>query len=211
MVCAICKIRRPRRYCPAVRGEICTVCCGTEREVTITCPFDCLYLQESRLHEKTADILELPNADIRVTEEMIVENEPLLISLAGAIFRGAMATPGVVDYDVREAVDALVRTYRTLQSGIYFETRPTNPLAAAIFDAVQLTANNFRETERRDIGLARTRDADILAILVFLQNLEYTTNNGRKRGRAFLDSLRGIHGEVENGGSPASTSSIILP
>ena len=47
MNCAICETRRPRRYCPGVRGEICAICCGTAREVTVDCPLDCPYLRGS--------------------------------------------------------------------------------------------------------------------------------------------------------------------
>ena len=55
MPCAICQIRRPRRFCPGVRGDICSLCCGTEREVTVNCPLDCEYLQEARKHEKLSE------------------------------------------------------------------------------------------------------------------------------------------------------------
>jgi len=34
------------------------------------------------------------------------------------------------------------------------------------------------------------RDADVLGALVFLQRLELQHNNGRRRGRAFVDFLR---------------------
>ena len=46
-----------------------------------------------------------------------------------------MQVPGVVDRDVLEALDGLIRTYRTLQSGVYYESRPNNPLAGSIYDA----------------------------------------------------------------------------
>ena len=32
--------------------RICSICCGTEREVTVDCPLDCEFLQEARQHEK---------------------------------------------------------------------------------------------------------------------------------------------------------------
>ena len=52
MKCHICDTRKPRRHCPGVNGEICSICCGNEREVSISCPLDCPYLVEARLHEK---------------------------------------------------------------------------------------------------------------------------------------------------------------
>jgi hypothetical protein len=210
MACAICEIRRPRRFCPGVGGEICTICCGTEREVTVTCPLDCAYLQEARRHEKPAPPAELPNQDIRVSEELLQENEDLLFALATALFRAAAAAPGVVDSDVRQALEALIRTYRTLESGIYFETRPANPLAGAVCHAIQQAAGEFRRNEQQRTGISHTRDADVLRVLAFLQRYELNVNNGRPRGRAFLDALRGFYPE-STGGADAPASSIILP
>ena len=57
MACALCETRRPRRFCPGVRGDICTLCCGSEREVSVACPLDCEYLREAHKHEKP-----VPNA-----------------------------------------------------------------------------------------------------------------------------------------------------
>jgi len=44
---------------------------------------------------------------------------------------------------------------------------------------------------------------------VFLQRLELDNNNGRKRGRAYLDFLRGFF--PEEAGEPIQTGSLILP
>jgi hypothetical protein len=212
MACAICEKRRPRRFCPGVRGDICAICCGTEREVTVDCPLDCEYLQEARKHEHppAVDEAQVPNRDIRVTERLIEEHEGLLAHLAGALIRAALSTPGAVDFDVREALDALARTYRTLQSGVYYETRPNNVLASEIYSAVQRAAEEFRHEERRRLGMTRTRDGDVLALTVFLQRLELDRNNGRRRGRAFIDSLHQFYQSPDEP-PPAQRSSLILP
>jgi hypothetical protein len=209
MACAICEVRRPRRHCPGVRGDICSICCGTEREVTVECPFDCVHLQEARLREKGAEIdpANLPNQDIRFTESFLRDNEALLVVLAQALLGTAVETPGVVDADVRETLDALIRTYRTLQSGVYYETRPSNPLANFLCNGVQQAAAAFREREREQAGMSKTRDADVLGVLAFLQRLELDRNNGRRRGRAFLDFLRVQFGSPET----ASAAPLILP
>jgi hypothetical protein len=80
---------------------------------------------------------------------------------------------------------------------VYYETRPVNALANRIFSETQTNLENFRKSEREETGLSRTRDADVLGVLVFLQRLELDRNNGRPRGRAFLDSLRGFLGDVD--------------
>jgi hypothetical protein len=208
MACAICETRRPRRFCPGVRGDICTICCGTEREVSVNCPLDCEYLEDARAHERTAplDPSGIPNQDIRVTDEFLRNNEALLAFASGTLLRAALDTPGAVDADVREALDALVRTYRTLQSGVYYETRPGNPLAAGVQATFQAAIQQFRQSETQRLGLSKMRDTDVLGVLVFLQRLELDRSNGRRRGRAFLDFLRHLYpsppGEPERAPSP---------
>jgi hypothetical protein len=188
------------------------MCCGTEREVTVDCPLDCIYLRDAREHEKVAPANpnNFPNQDIRVTEEFIRDHESLLLFLARTVLDAAFATPGAVDFDVREALDALTRTYRTLQSGVYYETRPANPIASNICRLVQTGIDEFRKQEPERGGMTLTRDADILGLLVFLQRLELDNNNGRKRGRAYLDFLRGFFPDQTSEQAPVS-SSLIVP
>jgi hypothetical protein len=192
MACAICEVRRPRRICPGVRGEICSICCGTEREVTVACPLDCEYLRDARKHDRppAIDPATAGDPDIRVTEEILEKNEALLGFLAGRLIAAALATSGVVDGDIREALQALVRTFRTLATGLYYQTMPQNPLAAGLFRALESGIEDYRKREVAELGMTRTRDSDILAILVFLERVELDRNNGRRLGRAFLDYLR---------------------
>ena len=211
MECAICGTRRPRRFCPGVRGDICPICCGTEREVSVECPLDCEFLREARKHERPPDLAgsELPNSDIEVTDKLLREHEPLLTFIGAAILRSALGTPGVSDFDVREALEGLIRTFRTLESGVYYESRPGNPLAGVIYNAVQAAADEFRSEERKQLGMTRTRDSDVLKLLVFLQHFELNRNNGRKRGRAFLDALRAFYESAAP--APEAGSSLVLP
>jgi hypothetical protein len=67
------------------------------------------------------------------------------------------------------------------------------------------------EIERKEMeatGLSTIRDAAVLGVLVFLQRLEYSHNNGRKRSRAFLDFLRGFY--VPSSEEEASTEAGIV-
>ena len=211
MQCSICQTRRSRRFCPGVRGEICSLCCGEEREVTVDCPLDCEFLREGRRHEKAParNPAEFPNRDIQVSEELLRANQQLLIFLSLTIFRTAMHVPGVVDSDVLEALDGLIRTYRTLQSGVYYDSHPNNPLAGAIYATVQNALAEYRVSEQRELGMTKTRDADVLGLLVFLQYFALDRDNGRRRGRAFLGALREFHPPAPEA-SGSSPSSVIL-
>jgi hypothetical protein len=189
--CQICEKRRPRRYCPGVRGDICSQCCGAEREVTVDCPLDCEYLLVARQHEKTPELSldDFPNQDIRVTDQFIDEHGRLVVHISRTLAEAALQTPGAVDNDLKEALEASIKTYRTLESGLIYESRPANPYAASIQQFLQTGLQNYREQMRRATGLHTIRDADILGVLVFLERLQIQYNNGRRRGRAFLHFL----------------------
>jgi hypothetical protein len=184
------------------------LCCGAAREVTVDCPLDCEFLREGRRHEKPAarSAAEFPNRDIAVPEKLVRANEHLLTFLSSTIFHTAMHVSGVVDGDVREALDGLIRTYRTLQSGVYYESRPVNPLAGSIYATVQDGLTEYRSSEQQELGMTKTRDADVLGLLVFLQHLALYRDNGRRRGRAFLDALGELHPAAPepSGSSPSA-------
>jgi hypothetical protein len=198
-----------------VRGTICPRCCGEEREVTIDCPFDCTYLQESRRHETPAAKPgeAVPDADIRITESWLRDHHMLLLTLASALFSTAMENGRTVDRDVREALEALSKTYRTLQSGLYYESVPANPYAAQLYQRAQEAIAAFRREETERGGMSVTRDTDILGCIAFWRRMEYTTDNGRARCRAFLDFLRAqLEGFGATApGAEAARSPLVLP
>lgn len=208
----ICQTRRPRRFCPGVGGDICSLCCGTERENTVDCPLDCEYLQESRQRERPEplDPAQMPHADIRVSDEFMERNRTLIGFLTQALAEAGVGTRGAIDLDVREALDALVRTYRTRESGLYYDTRPANPIAAQVGDYISKVLEGLqRDLAQRSPGTV-VRDADVLGSLVFLARLEVQLNNGRRRGRAFIDFLRANSPEPLKA-PPASSSGLVLP
>jgi hypothetical protein len=207
--CVLCETRRPRRHCPGVRGEICSLCCATEREVTVNCPLECSYLQDARQHEKTPepDPQQVPNPDVSITERFMRDNAQLFTLACQALLRIALGSAGVVDNDVREALDALVRTYRTLETGLVYETRPANLLAAGVQQRLRAELDEIRKQMKESTGMETVRDADVLGVLVILQRIEFTRANGRARGRAFIDFLRrefpqsGSSGPIDTGGA----------
>jgi hypothetical protein len=208
MKCRICETRKPRRYCPGMSADICSVCCGAEREVTVNCPLDCQFLAEARLHEKPPELKpeDIPNRDIPVSEEFLRDQEPLLIFMGAKLVEAALATAGAVDSDVRDALDSLARTYRTLQSGLYYESRPANLVAAAIQQKLQDAIDKLRK-ELQEKGATPVRDADVLGVLVFLQRVALHRNNGRPRGRAFIHYL---HDYFPREGEPAPSASSLI-
>jgi len=188
--CKLCEKKRARRHCPALGADICPSCCGTERENTIDCPSSCEYLQEARLREHPATQAEdaFPNQDIKVGEDFLREKELEVVWMADALAR-AMEEEHAVDQDAREALDALIRTYRTLESGLIYESRPNNPYAAALQEALKSAVEKLRQQTAETSGMQTLRDADMLGVLVFLERIQLQYANGRRRGRAFYDFL----------------------
>lgn len=191
MNCVICGIRKARRACPGVRGDICTICCGTERETTVDCPLDCEYLREAHEHEKKPELSDdvLPDKGVIVEDDFVRQYEWVLMLIGSAIVDGYRTQPATTDFDVREALSALVKTYQTLQSGLLYETKPANPYAATICDLVRENVATIQARLAQEGEGGYLRDSDVLKLLIFLRRLEYLENNGRRRSRAFLDIL----------------------
>src|SRR5579863_8061881 len=137
MSCAICKKRPPKRYCPAKGEKICAVCCGREREVTIDCPSDCMHLIAARRyeaeHRKPLSGEEYPYRDITVREEFVYERWPVIIGVATAILSFQVQHRDLTDGAVREALEAMAETLRTLGTGIYYERPPDAPVGRALY------------------------------------------------------------------------------
>jgi hypothetical protein len=191
-LCRICNTRRARRHCPGIHGDICPVCCGNQREVNIFCPLDCQYLREARLHEKLpiVDPKTLPNSDVRISEQFLRDHEELVLFCTFTIADAALRTPGAVDSDVQAALDALIRTHRTSESGLLYETRAADRVAAAVQKLFERSLADFQKARQEKEGLSPFRNAEILGVLVFLERSALASQNGRPKGRAYIDFVR---------------------
>jgi hypothetical protein len=209
MACAICKTRREKRHCPGVQGEICPLCCGEQREETVACPLDCEYLQIAHEQEslEKKNPAGMPSPEFRASQDFLRKNIDLLMAVQLTLLQSALRVNGI-DNDVKEALDGLARTYRTLESGLYYESRPANPMAAAVFDAIRQRVSDIRQGED-ERGVHKLLDSQVLTAVVFLQQMEYTFNNGRRRGRCFLDNLRITMAGVVEEAPPASASLLV--
>lgn len=51
-LCYYCGQRKAKRHCPALRAELCQLCCGEIRQKRINCPSSCSYLQHQTYQEQ---------------------------------------------------------------------------------------------------------------------------------------------------------------
>jgi len=192
ILCKICGRRRARRACPAVEGEICPICCGENREVTLTCPLECPYLTEAHAREKPIPIDErqMGNPDIVVLEEFIHKHHEMLMFFVFSLYQAAIRTPGAVDSDVIAALDAAIQTRRTLESGLVYEHIPENAVAAAIQRMFSASLADYQKVRGEREALAPLRNSEILSALVFIQRVGLKNLNGKPKGRMYIDLLR---------------------
>ena len=194
MSCTICEKRKEKRFCPAVHGRICPQCCGEQREVTLDCPSECVYLQQAREHEKPRAIEELDQAamfpKVEIADRFLYEQEHLIFGLSYALAKSARADRGIRDSDLIAALGALARSYGTLtSSGLVYEATVTNLAHQAIASEVQKMVKEYREAEQKHMGYSKLRDADVLKALVFLLRMGTMRTSGRPKSRAFIDFL----------------------
>ena len=218
MSCAICEMRREKRFCPALHGRICAQCCGEQREVTLDCPSSCPYLQQAREHEKPRSMGQFDPAslflEVEIPDQFLYEREPLLMGLSFALAKGARSDRSMHDSDLIAALSALCASYeRLVNSGLHYEQALTSIAQQTIASEVEAGLKQYREVERKHAGYSSLRDSDVLRALVFLVRMAYGRTSGRPKSRAFIDFLAEQFPERESAwiAPPEAASRIIVP
>ncbi len=218
MSCVICKIRKEKRFCPAVHGRICPQCCGEQREVTLECPLDCPYLIQAREHEKPRSADQINPAalflQIEVSDQFMYQHEHLLMGLTYALAKAARGDRSLHDQDLIAALTVLAKGYeRRVNSGLHYEQPLTSDSQRRAANEVETMVREYREAEQKHVGYSSLRDSQVLNALVFLVRLAHGRTSGRPKSRAFVEFLFAQFPEKE---SPVLTpqeagSRIILP
>jgi len=201
--CAICEKRKEKRFCPAVHGRICPQCCGENREITLDCPSDCVYLQQARQHERPRSLQDLDQAElfpkVEIGEPFLHEHQHLLLGINYALLKSARADRALVDEDLISALAASARTHETLvNSGLHYEVPIASIARQSVVAEIQNMIKEFREAELKHTGSARLRDSEVLTTLVFSVRLAYSRTSGRPKSRAFIDFLGAQFPEKES-------------
>jgi hypothetical protein len=194
LTCAICEIRKEKRFCPAIHGRICPQCCGEQREVTLDCPSDCAYLRQAREHDKPRQLFDLDQEalfpQIEISEQFLYQHEHLMLGLSFALAKSVRADRMVRDSDLLAALGLIAKSYETLvNSGLHYESPPANPTQQAIVAELQTMIKEFRDAELAHIGYSRLQESDVLHALVFLLRMGFARTSGRPKARAFADFL----------------------
>jgi len=190
--CAICEIRKEKRFCPAVHGRICPQCCGEQREVTLDCPSDCPYLQQAREHEKPRSAGDLDAAAlftrVELEDQFLYQHEHLIMGLSYALAKSARADRAIHDSDLIGGLSSLARRYqRLVNSGLHYEEPIQGAAQRAVAAELDRMVKEYREAEQKHAGFSRLRDSEVLKALVFLVRMAHGRTSGRPKSRALVD------------------------
>ncbi|HEY1423078.1 MAG TPA: hypothetical protein VGF20_06475 [Candidatus Acidoferrum sp.] len=200
MSCPICGKRKAARFCPAKGEQICSVCCGTEREVTISCPADCAYLIAAHRYEdehKRAVPADTPFLEERLPQEVLRTQEQLMSLFAFQIAKFAVAEPTATDVDVLAGIAALAATYKTLQSGLLYEKVPDIPVQRDLYRALVNFLYEIKQKAAEGGNSEAIKDKDVFHLAVFFYRMGLLRSNGRPRSRRFIEFLRGKFPQAE--------------
>ena len=218
MSCAICEIRKEKRFCPAVHGRICPQCCGEQREVTLDCPSECPYLHQAREHEKPRSADQIDPAglflQVEVSDQFMYEKEHLLMGLTFALAKASRSDRSLNDQDLISALSMLATTYeRRLNSGLHYEQPLASDSQRRAAVEVETMLKEYREAEQKHMGYSTLRESEVLKALVFLLRLAHGRTSGRPKSRVFIEFLYAQFPEKEPAViEPQGTASrIILP
>ncbi|MFB3815795.1 MAG: hypothetical protein ACE14L_16965 [Terriglobales bacterium] len=218
MSCAICETRKEKRFCPAVHGRICPTCCGTEREVTLDCPSDCVYLQQARRYERPRQVADVEPAElfaqVNISEDLPYRREPLIVGLSQVMAEIARRDRTIRDRDLIAALTGLAKSYETLvNAGLVYEAPMASPVQHGIAGELDKGIQEYRDLEAKQAGHSTLRDSEVLQVVVFLLRLALSRSNGRARARAFIDFLFAQFPQKESliTGPEEARSRLILP
>lgn len=216
MSCSICEKRKEKRFCPAVHGRICPQCCGEQRELTLDCPSDCVYLQQAREHEKPRLLQNLDQSalfpSVEIGDQFLYQQEHLIVGLTFALAKAARADRTVSDADLIAALSSLAQTHETLvNSGLHYEVPIAHATRLAIAAELQTMLKEYREAEQKHMGYSRLRDSDVLRALVFLLRMGHARTSGRPKSRAYLDFVLSQFPDKTIASPEEAGSRIIVP
>jgi hypothetical protein len=136
------------------------------------------------------DWAKVPFPESKFNRSFAESHGPLLFYLDHAICKFAVEHRAAVDTDVVAALQTLAESYRTQASGIIYEKPLDYALQRALYESLKAAITEFREKEAQRVGMTTVRDSDVRDALIFLTQLGAVHENGRPKGRAYLDVIR---------------------
>jgi hypothetical protein len=142
---------------------ICPQCCGEKRVLEIDCPESCEYLKIGRTREANQESARYFRARDPIEHQQrarILENfEPVIVDLQTLIAVERQSSRDLTDADVAEALDCLLKTLRTEDRGVIYETTSDNLRAEGLRRQFSGLIESYRYPKDGDRQRIHLKDA----------------------------------------------------
>lgn len=161
MACPLCQKRPTKRLCPALRQEICAVCCATKRLVEIQCTDDCRYLDAAHRHPAAVvkrqidrDVAVLMSSIGRLSEQQL---QLFFLLQSMVLSYKPEELVRLTDTDVALATSALANSLETASKGLIFEeasaSAPAESLRRALKPVVEEVTKAGGSRAEREVAI----------------------------------------------------------
>jgi hypothetical protein len=161
VTCRLCQKRPTKRACPALREDICAVCCATKRLIEIQCTEDCRYLDAAHRHPAAVvkrqidqDLAVLMSSLGRLSEQQL----QLFFLLQSMVL--SYKPDGLVrltDADVALATSALAKSLETASKGVIFDeaipSLPAEGLRRALKPMIEEVTKDGGSRAQREVAI----------------------------------------------------------
>jgi hypothetical protein len=129
-------------------------------------------------------------------KSFIYRHTLILNSICLGIFEERTGSPWLLDTDVIEVFKNLVKTMRTLSSGLYYESLPESAVQVSLFHRLKGLIDGFMQPQPE--GLQQTlKVSDAIDVLNFLTYAATVNSNSRPRSRQYLDLLNSMAEQIK--------------
>ena len=180
--CLTCGERKGNRFCPAVTGNICSLCCGSKRQKEIGCVPSCDFLNKGTEYQLDRDITRKVTSDLHAESEDVFSRDdvvPFVMSIERFFVDHFYPDRGVNDSHILQSMS---RLYAFL-SGTLPALEPQNSIQKLIF-------KEFAEVNRKTRQLPEA--LKMRAILRIIKSIR-TSSGGVLGNRNYLEMIYSQH------------------
>jgi hypothetical protein len=176
-----------------------------------------MYLQQARQHDKPRDLESLAQEelfrDVMLEQRFFYDHEHLIAGLMYGIALLAWREKDWTDQEFLRALTAITRATATRAgSGLIVADNSPNPMQLLLQEEIDRMIAQYRKLEEQHLGYFQLKDSDVVRVLVFLVRMGHSRTNGRRKSRAFLDSIRAeFPAQGATVGAPAASGNLIIP
>jgi len=193
--CVTCGERKGNRFCPAVSGDICSLCCGSKRQKEIRCVDSCDYLKKGSEYQLDREITRKINEDLHVESEDVFNRDdvaPFVMDIE-RFFVGRFYSNG--DVNDTHILHSLNRLYAFL-SGTLPALDPENSIEELIFKKFDEASRKNRHLQEalktrailRIIKSIRSSSGSVLGNRNYLEMI-YSQHTGKGKWVGLFEKL----------------------